>query len=150
MDKLMATLKKMALAIATLRQDVDELQRREIPAGVWKAWVPSVYTGWSSLPSGGYYYLCIGNLVVIRIAMTAGTSNTNAARISLPFTAASINATTGTNGYATDNGTGLTTASRWDIPASSTTINFYKDMVAGTWTTSGTKRIYCVAMYERA
>lgn len=149
-DKLMATLKKMALEIAALRQDVDELQRREIPAGLWKAWVPSVYTGWSSLPSGGYYYLCIGKLVVIRIAMTAGTSNTNAARISLPFTAASTNATTGTNGYAVDNGTGLTTASRWDIPASSSTINFYTNMVAGAWTASGTKRIYCVAIYERA
>lgn len=150
MDKLMATLKKIALEIAALRQDVEDLKRREIPAGLWKAWTPASYTGWSSLPSGGYYYLCIGNLVVIRIAMTAGTSNTNAASISLPFTAASTNATTGTNGYATDNGTGLTTASRWDIPASSTTINFYKDMVAGAWTASGTKRIYCVAIYERS
>ena len=149
-DKLMATLKKMALEIAGLRQDVDELKRREIPAGIWKAWTPASYTGWSALPSGSYYFLCIGKLVVVRIAMTAGTSNANAASIELPFAAASTNATTGTNGYATDNGTGLTAASRWDIPASSTTINFYKDMVAGTWTTSGTKRIYCVAIYERA
>lgn len=85
MDKLMATLKKIALEIAALRQDVEDLKRREIPAGLWKAWTPASYTGWSSLPNGGYYYLCIGNLVVIRIAMTAGTSNTNAASISLPL-----------------------------------------------------------------
>lgn len=150
MDKLMATLLKMAKDIADLRRDVDDLRRREIPSGLWKAWVPASQTGWTALPSGGYYFVLIGKLVIIRIAMTAGTSNANTARIALPYAAASINATTGTNGYATDNGTGLTTASRWDIPASSSTINFYKDMSTGAWTASGTKRIYCVAIYERS
>jgi len=29
-------------------------------------------------------------------------------------------------------------------------IDFYKDMSKGTWTNSGTKCIYCVAIYERA
>ena len=150
MDKLMATLKKMALEIADLRRDVEDLKRREIPAGLWKAWTPASYTGWSALPTGGYYFVPIGKLVVVRIAMTAGTSNADTASIELPYAAASTNATTGANGYAVDNGTGLTTASRWDIPASSSTINFYTNMVAGTWTNSGTKRIYCVAIYEKA
>ena len=150
MDKLMATLKKIALEIADLRRDVEDLKRREIPAGLWKAWTPASYTGWSALPAGGYYFVPVGKLVVVRIAMTAGTSNANTANIALPYSASSINATTGTNGYAVDNGTGLTVASRWDIPASSSTINFYTNMVAGAWTASGTKRIYCVAIYERA
>jgi len=44
MDKLMATLKKIALEIAALRQDVDELKRREIPAGLWKAYTPATPT----------------------------------------------------------------------------------------------------------
>ena len=150
MDKLMATLLKMANDIADLRRDVEDLKRREIPAGLWKAWTPASYTGWSALPAGGYYFVLIGKLVIVRISMTAGTSNATTAKIALPYSSASINATTGTNGYATDNGTGLTAASRWDIPASSSTINFYTNMVAGAWTASGTKRIYCVAFYERS
>lgn len=150
MDKLMATLLKMAKDIADLRRDVDDLKRREIPAGLWKAWVPASQTGWTALPTGGYYFVLIGKLVIVRISITAGTSNATTAKIALPYSSASTNATTGTNGYATDNGQGLTAASRWEIPASSSTINFYKNMAAGTWTNSGSKRIYCVAFYERA
>jgi len=44
MDKLMATLLKMAKDIADLRRDVDELKRREIPAGLWKAYTPATPT----------------------------------------------------------------------------------------------------------
>ena len=149
MDKLMATLKKMALEIAALRQDVDELKRREIPAGLWKAYTPAGYAGWTALPGGTYRYALFGNVVFLVINMTSGTSNGTNAVISLPYQA-SGQTFTGANGYAIDNGTGLTTASRWDIPASSSTINFYTNMVAGAWTASGTKRIYCVAIYERA
>jgi len=150
MDKLMATLLKMANDIADLRRDVEDLKRREIPAGLWNNYTPASQTGWTALPTGNYRYTAIGKLVILHIAMVDGTSNANTANIALPYSASSINATTGTNGYAVDNGTGLTVASRWDIPASSSTINFYKDMAAGVWTTSGTKRIYCVAFYERA
>lgn len=148
MDKLMATLKKIALEIAALRQDVDELKRREIPAGLWKAYTPAGYAGWTALPGGTYRYALFGDTVFLVISMTSGTSNGTNAVISLPYQA-SGQTFTGTNGYAIDNGTGLTAASRWVVPASSTTIDFYKDMGVGAWTTSGTKRIYCVAMYER-
>ena len=149
MDKLMATLKKMALEIATLRQDVDELQRREIPAGLWKAYTPASYTGWTALPGGTYRYALFGNTVFLVISMTSGTSNGTNAVISLPYQA-SGQTFTGANGYVIDNGTGLTVASRWVIAANSLSIVFHKDMAAGAWTASGTKRIYCVAMYERA
>ncbi len=148
MDKLMATLLKMANDIADLRRDVEDLKRREIPAGLWKAWTPASYTGWTALPGGTYRYALFGNVVLLVISMTSGTSNATTAKIALPFQA-SGQTFIGTNGYATDNGTGLTAASRWVINASSTTIDFYKDMGVGAWTTSGTKRIYCVAMYER-
>ena len=150
MDKLMATLKKIALEIAALRQDVDELKRREIPAGLWKAYTPASYTGWTALPGGTYRYALFGDTVFLVIHMTSGTSNADTAKIALPFTAANISNVGGANGYTIDNGTALTTMSRWAIAANSTTINFYKDAALGVWTASGTKRINCVAIYERA
>lgn len=149
MDKLMATLLKMANDIADLRRDVEDLKRREIPAGLWKAYTPAGYAGWTALPGGTYRYALFGNTVFVAINMTSGTSNGTNAVISLPYQAAG-RTFTGTNGYAVDNGTSLTVASRWNIAANSWSIDFYKDMGAGAWTASGTKRIYCVAMYERA
>ena len=151
MDKLMATLKKMALEIAALRRDVEDLKRREIPSGLWHNYTPASQTGWTALPTGTYRYTAIGKLVILRIAMTAGTSNATTASIALPFTSANVDGSIGgANAYAIDNGTGLTTMSKWAISPNSTTIDFYKDAAVGAWTASGTKRIYCVAIYERA
>ena len=151
MDKLMATLKKIALEIAALRRDVEDLKRREIPAGLWQSYTPSSQTGWTALPSGTYRYTAIGKLVILHIAMGGGTSNADTAKIALPFTAANFGGSMGgANAYAVDDGTELTTMSRWAIGANSTTIDFYKDAAVGAWTASGTKRIYCVAFYERA
>ena len=151
MDKLMATLLKMANDIADLRRDVEDLKRREIPAGLWNNYTPASQTGWTALPTGNYRYTAIGKLVILHIAMVGGTSNANTAKIALPFTAANFGGSMGgANGYAIDNGADLTTMSRWAIGANSTTIDFYKDAAVGAWTASGTKRIYCVAIYERA
>lgn len=148
-DKLMATLKKMALEIAALRQDVDDLKRREIPAGIWKAYTPASQTGWTAMPTGTYRYALFGKVVFLVIAITAGTSNATSAKIELPFQAARNVTYTGANGYVIDNGTALTGASRWAIPANGTTIEFHKDMALGAWTASGTKTVYCTAIYER-
>ena len=151
MDKLMATLLKMANDIADLRRDVEDLKRREIPAGLWNNYTPASQTGWTALPTGNYRYTAIGKLVILHIAMVDGTSNANTAKIALPFTAANFGGSMGgANAYAVDDGTELTTMSRWAIGANSTTIDFYKDAAVGAWTASGTKRIYCVAIYERA
>ncbi len=153
MDKLMATLLKMANDIADLRRDVEDLKRREIPAGLWQSYTPSSQTGWTALPDGKYRYTAIGKLVILRINMIAGTSNATTASIALPFTSANVSGSGsvgGANTYAVDNGTALTTMSRWAIAPNSTTIDFYKDAAVGAWTASGTKRIYCVAIYERA
>jgi len=151
MDKLMATLLKMANDIADLRRDVEDLKRREIPAGLWNNYTPASQTGWTALPDGKYRYTAIGKLVILHIAMGGGTSNADTAKITLPFTAANFGGSMGgANAYAIDNGTALTTMSRWAIAPNSTTIDFYKDAAVGAWTASGTKRIYCVAIYERA
>jgi len=152
-DKLMATLKKMALEIAALRRDVEDLKRREIPSGLWQNYTPASQTGWTALPGAedAYRYTAIGKLVILRIAMTAGTSNATTASIALPFTSANVGGGVGgANAYAIDNGTALTTMSRWAIAPNSTMIDFYKDAAVGAWTASGTKRITSVAIYERA
>ena len=150
-DKLMETLEALAKAISSLKREVTDLKRREIPAGIWKTYTPASQTGWTALPSGTYRYTAIGKLVILRINMTAGTSNATTASIALPFTSANVGGSVGgANTYAIDNGTGLTTMSKWAIGAYSTVIDFYKDAAAGAWTASGTKRIYCVAIYERA
>lgn len=122
-----------------------------MPAGMWTTYTPSSQTGWTALPTGTYRYTAIGKLVILRINMTAGTSNATTASIALPFTSANVGGSVGgANTYAIDNGTELTTMSRWKIGPNSTMIDFYKDAAVGAWTASGTKRIYCVAIYERA
>jgi len=122
-----------------------------MPAGMWTNYTPSSQTGWTALPDGIYRYTAIGKLVILRIAMTAGTSNATTASIALPFTSANVDGSVGgANGYAIDNGTALTTMSRWAIAPNSTVIDFYKDAATGAWTASGTKRISCVAIYERS
>ena len=150
-DKLMETLEALAKEISSLKREVTDLKRREIPAGIWKTYTPASQTGWTALPSGNYRYTAIGKLVILHIAMGGGTSNADTAKIALPFTAANFGGSmTGANGYAVDNGTALTTMSRWAIAPNSTVIDFYKDAATGAWTASGTKRISCVAIYERA
>ena len=122
-----------------------------MPAGLWHNYTPASQTGWTALPTGNYRYTAIGKLVILRITMTAGTSNATTASIALPFTSANVGGGVGgANAYAIDNGTELTTMSKWAISPNSTTIDFYKDAADGAWTASGTKRIYCVAIYERA
>lgn len=150
-DKLMETLEALAKEISSLKREVTDLKRREIPAGIWKTYTPASQTGWTALPTGTYRYTAIGKLVILRISMTAGTSNATTASIALPFTAANVGGSVGgANTYAIDDGTELTTMSRWAIAPNSTTIGFYKDAATGAWTASGTKRIYCIAIYERA
>jgi len=85
------------------------------------------------------------------VDISAGTSKATGAILGLPITAAAPGTgtlATGANGYAVDNGTALTVASRWAIANGGTTVNFYKDMSAGTWTNSGTKRVYAQGFYE--
>ena len=61
-----------------------------MPAGMWTNYTPASQTGWTALPTGTYRYTAIGKLVILRIHMTAGTSNADTAIIALPFTAANI------------------------------------------------------------
>jgi len=118
----------------------------------WFNWAPTV-TGFSSVPKTvAYRFKITGRQVFLVIAQkTNGTSNANTLSVSLPVTAATIGTGgnwRGTNGYAVDNGTGLTVASRWVINSGETTIDFYTNMANGAWTDANGKRVYCVATYE--
>ena len=115
-DKLMETLEALAKEISSLKREVTDLKRREIPAGIWKTYTPASQTGWTALPTGNYRYTAIGKLVILHIAMVGGTSNANTAKIALPFTAANFGGSMGSaNAYAIDNGAALTTMVRWAI-----------------------------------
>ena len=118
----------------------------------WFNWAPTV-TGFSSVPyTVAYRFKITGRQVFLVVAQkTNGTSNDTVLTVSLPVTAATIGTGgtwTGTNGYAVDNGTGLTVASRWNINSGGTTIDFYTNMAVGEWTNANGKRVYCVATYE--
>ena len=140
---------KVVDRIKRLEREVERLQVKESP-GAWLNFTPTL-TGWTeSLPAGGVYRYCrIGRLVILRIGMSAGTSNDTVASMTIPFKnySAQVN---GTIGYAMNAGTWLTGACRWNVPGGGTSVNFYTDMASGAWTASGTKRIYAVIIYEAA
>jgi hypothetical protein len=116
--------------------------------GVWSAWTPT-QTGWTALPAGVYRYCKIGKLVMGIIYMSDGTSNSTAAELSLPFTAASnYSSMRGTTGWAMDNSVIQTQPGTWVVGTGATVIKLYKTFPEGAWTASGTKRIITVFFYE--
>lgn len=114
--------------------------------GTWQDWTPSAVTGWSSRVLVTRYML-IGKTCFFYIQVTSGTSNSTSTVIALPFTPAY--ATNGTNGFAVNNGTQLTVASRWRVQTNGT-ITFYTNMYEGAWTATGDKRVYATGFYEVA
>jgi hypothetical protein len=118
--------------------------------GQWQDWTPT-QTGWTALPTGVYRYCKIGKLVMGIIYMSAGTSNSTVAQLSLPFTSANNGSSMrGTTGYVIDNGLTQTQPGTWAIFDNATVINLYKTFPEGSWTASGTKRIITVFFYEAA
>lgn len=114
----------------------------------WFFYTPTTYTGWSALPSGTYIFKIIGRLCIYPVDMSAGTSNGTSAELSIPVVASSGMTKGGVNGYAVDNGTTLTGASRWRITGADNKVQFYTNMATGAWTNSGTKRVGALIIYE--
>lgn len=145
------------LGISAKAADSDKLDGLDSTAfvqasnlGVWSAWTPT-QTGWTALPTGVYRYCKIGKLVMGIIYMSAGTSNSTAAELSLPFTAASnYSSMRGTTGWAMDNSVIQTQPGTWVVGNGATVIKLYKTFPEGAWTASGTKRIITVFFYEAA
>ncbi len=125
----------------------------QTPAGFphWFNWSPTI-VGFSSNPTNMIHrWKADGNQMTIAVRhSTAGTSNATTYTVSLPVNAAAIanHNWSGANGFATDNSANLTVATRWNIPQSSSTVAFFKDMAVGTWTATGTKAATAVCQYE--
>jgi len=113
----------------------------------WFNFTPTLYTGWSALPTGTYIFKIIGRLCIYPVDMGAGTSNGTSAELSIPVVASGMTKG-GANGYAVDNGTTLTGASRWRITGADNKVQFYTNMATGAWTNSGTKRVGALIIYE--
>ena len=114
----------------------------------WFNFTPTLYTGWSALPTGTYIFKIIGRLCIYPVDMGAGTSNGTSAELSIPVPASKTMAKGGANGYAVDDGTTLTGASRWRITGADNKVQFHTNMATGTWTASGTKRVGALIIYE--
>ena len=136
--------------IKQLEREVERLQRWERPKlGQWTSFTPT-YTDWTSgTVKGTFKYSIIGNIVFLLIDMTAGTSNSTAARIDLPVNADLTASYGGALGMAMDNGVVLSVATKWYIGGTAQEIAFASNMGTGLWTASGTKRMRCLAIYAK-
>ena len=114
----------------------------------WFNFTPTLYTGWSALPTGTYIFKIIGRICIYLIDMSAGTSNGTSAELSIPVVANKSMNKGGVNGYAVDNGSPLTVATRWIIAGTDNKVVFYTNMAVGNWTNINTKRIRSLIMYE--
>lgn len=141
------------LTILATAQNSDKLDGLDSTAFLqtpsWTSWTPT-QTGWTALPTGTYRYFQVGKMCFFAIDITAGTSNSNLAVLSLPVAAKSGTFWGGVNGMAMNNGTVLSVASKWYIDASTGNITFGTDMGSGLWATSGTKRVRTEGFYEIA
>lgn len=133
-----ATISGQAYSYAAAPQDFPQ----------WFKFTPTTYTGWSALPTGTYIFKIIGRLCIYPVDISAGTSNGTSAELSIPVPASSAMTKGGANGYAVDNGTTLTGASRWRITGADNKVQFHTNMATGTWTASGTKRVGALIIYE--
>lgn len=140
---------KLIERLKRIEREVERLRVWERPAGVWNNWTPT-QTGWTALPTGTYRYCQIGKMCFFAIDITAGTSNSTAATLTLPFPVKTGAYYGGANGMAMDNGTVLSVASKWYIDSADNKIYFGTDMGTGSWTASGTKRMRCEGFYEIA
>ena len=117
----------------------------------WFNYTPTIYTGWSALPTGTYKFYAVGNTCFYNIDQSDGTSTTSPSsntQLGTPITAAGNQVFGGACGLAVDNGAILTGAARWVIEKSSTWVQFQKDMGTTSFTTSGTKRVRALVIYE--
>ena len=144
------------LGISAKAADADKLDGldstdfvKNSELGVWSDWTPT-QTGWTALPTGTYRYCRMGKMCFFAIDITAGTSNSTEATLTLPFTVKSGVWYSGVNGLCVNNGVVLSVATKWYIDTALNRLQFGTDMGTGLFTASGTKRIRCEGFYEIA
>jgi hypothetical protein len=101
------------------------------------------YTGFSSIGSSVAKFSMVGTIIFVRMFVT-GTSNATTLTATLPI--ASPN-TVDCPVVAIDNNVQQGSPGLAEIAFTSTTVNFYKNYSAGTWTASSTKSINGMIQY---
>lgn len=110
----------------------------------------STIVGWTSFTSKVIRYKSLGKLYYVAFDI-AGTSNATNVTFTLPATSANTGASfDAALGFAVDNGTTFTTATRLDLAPNSATVSCFTNMSNGAWTNSGTKRVLGQFWYEAA
>jgi len=105
------------------------------------------WTGFSVAPAGGIYrYKVTGRMITLMIQPTSGVSNSTSTAVSVPVATSDDTHMLG-NSY--DNGAWQSGASPAYLPASSTTMNLYKNTnQTNNWTNTGAKAWYGVVSYK--
>jgi hypothetical protein len=108
----------------------------------------STVGGWSAYTAKKVWFEKLDDIVQVSFEI-AGTSNATTASFTLPFANGgdwSVNAV----GFGHDNSADLTTPIYISMATSSATVNLFKTFSAGTWTNSGTKKVYGQFFYKVA
>lgn len=135
------------------KDSTDFVDKTTFDSG-WTSYTPT-FDGWTGTVNNVCKYKTIGKTCIVRINITAGTSDSTDGDIStatLPFKSRNVAYLTwdGACGKCADNGTILTTPCRWEVLPDSDIVSFYKDMNVGAWTKSGTKYQKAIIIYEIA
>lgn len=142
---------KMLKRLTRIEREIEKLKVWERPSTSWIV-LDAKINGWSAGYTSIGKYTIIGKTCYFSFYVT-GTSSGSGATIDLPATAATVGTGFGWGGvlaYAVNNGSVLTTASRWLIANGSDLLLCYPDMGTGNWTASGTKTVLATGFYETA
>lgn len=143
-----------SLNIQTAANDIAELvsegggvwrlMRYQRYSDTWTTYSPTL-TGWSVVPTGfTARYILNGKTCMVSFNSTgSGTSNATSITMTLPFVAATIDMSAFP--YALDNGTACTAGGI--TSAGSNVINILKNGAAS-WTSSGSKRVFGIIIYQ--
>lgn len=148
-SELFGVLNTMADQIREMRLKIAALQLKEQPFYVWKTWTP-FFTGWAAgSVAGDFRYCVIEKTVFFVVAMTAGNSNSNVARVTAPVISKTFAGAvySGSCGWAMDDGVTQSLPSRWIVIGN--IIQFNKTLTGPHgWTATGVKRVYAEGFYE--
>jgi hypothetical protein len=138
---------KIIERLKRVEREVERLRVKESP-GAWLDWTPA-QTGWTALPLGTYRYCRVGKLVIAIIYMENGSSSSGDAILSLPIKSAADKRVYGFLPVI-DSGAQLTEPGMWMVLEDSTSVYFYADATGIDFTSSGTKLVNGVIIYEAA
>ncbi len=104
--------------------------------------------GWSSTSIKKGWFTLRGRQCITTLRCV-GTSDTTAATLTLPITAATITDMYwgGANDYVADNNIDITIATKWLVASAGSTVAFYKDMLNAAWTASSIKEVRATISY---